>query len=136
MVRLIWILPKINSLLSETRPDFYEITIIDFFLSEKELFSVVRGVGRGGRPLSSPSTHTTNRSTSWHRIKFAIPPDSMANRIEQRAIVKGDCLSIAADLLAVGVFSDMPAKSLIKSLDKKLSGGVEKVKKLGDFKLK
>ncbi|OQY05832.1 MAG: leucyl aminopeptidase [Planctomycetales bacterium 4572_13] len=49
---------------------------------------------------------------------------------------KGDCLSVAGDLLAVGVFSDASAKSLVKILDRKLSGGIEKIKKLGDFEAK
>jgi leucyl aminopeptidase len=49
---------------------------------------------------------------------------------------KGEIFNIAADLLAIGVFSDVPAKSLVKTLDAKLSGGIEKVKKLGDFEAK
>jgi leucyl aminopeptidase len=51
-------------------------------------------------------------------------------------VQKGDCLSVAGDLLAVGVFSDRPAQSLVKMLDKKLSGGIEKIKKMGDFEAK
>ncbi len=46
---------------------------------------------------------------------------------------KGDCLSIAGDLLAVGVFSDTPADSFVKTLDKKLSGKIGQLIKLGDF---
>ena len=49
---------------------------------------------------------------------------------------KGDCLGIAGDLLAVGVFSDSPANLLVKTLNKKLNNGIEKVKKLGDFEAK
>ena len=51
-------------------------------------------------------------------------------------VQKGDCLSVIGDLLAVGVFSDTPAKSLVKALDKKLNREIEKVKKLGDFDAK
>jgi len=49
---------------------------------------------------------------------------------------KGDCLNIAADVVAVGVFEDMPARSWVKTLNKKLKGGIERVKKLGDFEAK
>ena len=48
-------------------------------------------------------------------------------------VQKGDCLSIAGDVLAVGVFSDSSAGSLVKVLDKKLSNSIKKVKQLGDF---
>ncbi len=62
----------------------------------------------------------------------------MAKALIQIAVKvqKGDCLNLAGDLLAVGVFSDSPAKSLVKTLDKMLGGSVEKVKKLGDFEAK
>ena len=46
---------------------------------------------------------------------------------------KGDCLAIRGDVLAVGVFSDTPADSVVKTLDKKLSGKIAHLKKLGDF---
>ena len=49
---------------------------------------------------------------------------------------KGDIFKVATELLAIGVFSDTPAKSLVKTLDKKLSGAVEKIRKLGDFEAK
>ncbi|MFZ9033469.1 MAG: leucyl aminopeptidase [Anaerohalosphaeraceae bacterium] len=51
-------------------------------------------------------------------------------------VQKGDCWVLAGDLLAVGVFSDSPANSLVKMLNKKLNSGIEKVKKLGDFEAK
>ena len=35
-------------------------------------------------------------------------------------VQKGDCLALAGDLLAVGVFSDSPASSLVNTLNKKL----------------
>ena len=46
---------------------------------------------------------------------------------------KGDCFSVAGDLLAVGVFSDTPAGSAVKLLDKQLAGKIGQLKKLGDF---
>ena len=46
---------------------------------------------------------------------------------------KGDCFAVAGDLLAVGVFSDMPADSVVKKLDKKLGGQIAQLNKLGDF---
>ena len=49
---------------------------------------------------------------------------------------KGDVSKIAADVLAVGVFSDASAKSLVKALDKKLAGQIAKIQKLGDFEAK
>ena len=49
---------------------------------------------------------------------------------------KGDVFKVAADVLAVGVFSDASAKSLVKALDKKLAGQIAKVQKLGDFEAK
>jgi leucyl aminopeptidase len=49
---------------------------------------------------------------------------------------KGDVFSTVADVLAVGVFSDISGKSLVDRLDKKLGGAVEKVQKLGDFEAK
>lgn len=49
---------------------------------------------------------------------------------------KGDVLSSDADLLAVGVFSDVSEKSLVKILDEKLSGGIKRVQELGDFDAK
>src|SRR5210317_1524988 len=51
-------------------------------------------------------------------------------------VQKGDCWVLAGDLLAVGVFSDSRANSLVKMLNKKLNSGIEKVKKLGDFEAK
>jgi len=47
-------------------------------------------------------------------------------------VQKGDCLTLAGDMLAVGVFSDAPAGSLAK----KIGAAVGKVKKLGDFEAK
>ena len=49
---------------------------------------------------------------------------------------KGDIFKVTTDVLAVGVFSDVSAKSLVKTLDKKLSGHVAKIQKLGDFEAK
>lgn len=49
---------------------------------------------------------------------------------------KADCLSIAGDLLAVGVFSDSPNNSIIKLLNKLLKNEIEDVKKMGDFDAK
>jgi leucyl aminopeptidase len=49
---------------------------------------------------------------------------------------KGDCLSTAGGLLAVGVFSDSPADSIVRSLNKKLANEIDKIKKLGDFDAK
>ena len=46
---------------------------------------------------------------------------------------KADCLAISTDVLAVGVFSDAPADSIVKTLDKKLGGKIAQLKKLGDF---
>ncbi|MHC4782102.1 MAG: leucyl aminopeptidase [Planctomycetota bacterium] len=51
-------------------------------------------------------------------------------------VQKGDCLGVASDLLAFGVFSDAPANSLVRTLNKKLNSRIEKVKKLGDFEAK
>lgn len=49
---------------------------------------------------------------------------------------KAGVFTTAGDLLAVGVFEDTPAKSLVKALDKKLGCRIEKLKKLGDFEAK
>ncbi len=46
---------------------------------------------------------------------------------------KADCLAISTDVLAVGVFSDAPADSIVKTLDKKLGGKIAQLKKLGDL---
>ncbi|MHC4524447.1 MAG: leucyl aminopeptidase [Planctomycetota bacterium] len=51
-------------------------------------------------------------------------------------VQKADIFTGAGDLLAVGVFEDMPIHSLIKQLDKQLGGDIEKVQKLGDFEAK
>jgi leucyl aminopeptidase len=48
-------------------------------------------------------------------------------------VQQGDVFIKTGDLLAIGVLEDLPAKSLVKGLDKRLGGGIEKVKKLGDF---
>jgi leucyl aminopeptidase len=47
---------------------------------------------------------------------------------------KGDPVSVKADVLAVGIFSDGRKGELCKALDKKLGGAISKVLKLGDFK--
>ncbi|MBL7215962.1 MAG: leucyl aminopeptidase [Phycisphaerae bacterium] len=49
---------------------------------------------------------------------------------------KDDIFTMPADLLAIGVFSEFDGKSLVKALDKKLGGAVEKVRNLGDFEAK
>lgn len=49
---------------------------------------------------------------------------------------KSDILKASADLLAVGVFTDTPTQSLVKMLDKQLSGAIGKVRRLGDFEAK
>lgn len=49
---------------------------------------------------------------------------------------KGNVFSTAADVLAVGVFSDISGKSLVDRLDKKLGSAVKKVQTLGDFEAK
>ena len=46
---------------------------------------------------------------------------------------KGDGLALGGDVLAVGVFSDTPADSMVKVLDKKTGGQISQLKKLGDF---
>lgn len=46
---------------------------------------------------------------------------------------KGEPLATAGDILAVGVYSDMPAGPAVKALDKKLSGTMAQLAKLGDF---
>ena len=47
-------------------------------------------------------------------------------------VQKGDVIGAKADVLAVGVFSDAPGP-LVGALDKKLSGRIGRLKKLGDF---
>ncbi len=49
---------------------------------------------------------------------------------------KGDVFITKSDVLAVGVFSDVTAGSLVKALDKKLGGAITKVRRLGDFEAK
>ena len=49
---------------------------------------------------------------------------------------KGNAIEIKSDLLAVGVFSDDKSSKLCKTIDKKLGGAIEKIKKIGDFKAK
>lgn len=46
---------------------------------------------------------------------------------------KADIFQAKADILAVGVFSDTPSQSFVKTLDKILGGKVAALKKLGDF---
>lgn len=46
---------------------------------------------------------------------------------------KADALTVAADVLAVGVFQDEPVSGLVKTLDKKLGGSITALVKLGDF---
>ena len=48
---------------------------------------------------------------------------------------KTDVLTAAGDLLAVGVFSDAPANSRVKKLDRKLGGRITQLKRLGDFEI-
>jgi leucyl aminopeptidase len=59
----------------------------------------------------------------------------MAKALIQIAVKvqKGDCFKTAGDLLAVGVFSDPPADSLVKTLDNTLNGKISELKRLGDF---
>ncbi len=59
----------------------------------------------------------------------------MAKSLIQIAVKaqKGHHVSLAGDLLAVGVFTDAPADSTVKSLDKKLGGKITQLKKLNDF---
>ena len=47
---------------------------------------------------------------------------------------KADAAKIKADVLAIGVFSDVKNSAILESLDKKLNGALSKLKKLGDFK--
>ncbi|MHC5157102.1 MAG: M17 family peptidase N-terminal domain-containing protein, partial [Planctomycetota bacterium] len=59
----------------------------------------------------------------------------MAKALIQVAVKaqKGDCFRTAGDVLAVGVFSNPLADSLVKALDNKLNGKISELKRLGDF---
>ena len=46
---------------------------------------------------------------------------------------KADAVSVKADMLAVGMFSDGKAGALYELVDKKLGGAIKKLRKLGDF---
>lgn len=48
-------------------------------------------------------------------------------------VQEADALQTKADILAIGVFSDTPARSIAKILDKMLGGKIAALKKLGDF---
>jgi len=47
---------------------------------------------------------------------------------------KADVVKLKADVLALGVFSDVKNSEILDTLDKKLDGAITKLKKLGDFK--
>ena len=49
---------------------------------------------------------------------------------------KADIYTTVSDFLAIGIFEDAPANSWTKKLDKKLNGGIRKLKTLGDFDAK
>jgi leucyl aminopeptidase len=51
-------------------------------------------------------------------------------------VQKGDLLTTAADLLAVGVFEDAAAGTAAAKLNRAMSGAVEQVRSLGDFEAK
>ncbi len=51
-------------------------------------------------------------------------------------VQKADVFAAAGDLLAVGVFEDMPANSLVRQLDRILNDSIKKVQALGDFESK
>ncbi|MFA6185849.1 MAG: leucyl aminopeptidase [Phycisphaerae bacterium] len=45
-----------------------------------------------------------------------------------------DAAKIKADVLAIGVFSDVKNSAILDGLDKKLNGAISRLKKIGDFK--
>jgi leucyl aminopeptidase len=47
---------------------------------------------------------------------------------------KADAAKIKADVLAIGVFSDIKNSAILDGLDKKLNGAISRLKKIGDFK--